>query len=131
VPLERKIGGNKERGDNQMEPTAKELHIEALIQEELERIIEEHGLFVDDHQAYAVIREEVEEAEDEIIILKESMDELWKRVRNDDLDNLDIMESLQLHGIELIKEGVQVVACARKYDRGHLKQWIEKRAEKV
>lgn len=106
--------------------SAKELHIEALIDDELARIIEEHGLFVDDHQAYAVIKEEVEEAREEMIIIRENMVKFWERVRADDLDNADIMESIQIHGIELIKEAVQVVACARKYDLGKLKEVVKK-----
>lgn len=106
--------------------SAKELHIEALIDDELSRIIEEHGLFVDDHQAYAVIKEEVEEAREEMIIIRENMVKFWERVRADDLDNSDIMESIQIHGIELIKEAVQVVACARKYDLGKLKEEVKK-----
>lgn len=106
--------------------SAKELHIEALIDDELARIIEEHGLFVDDHQAYAVIREEVEEAREELIIIRENMVAWWARIRNDDTDNLDIMESIQIHGIELIKEAVQVVACARKYDLAKLREVMDR-----
>lgn len=106
--------------------SAKELHIEALIDDELERIIMEHGYFVDDHQAHNVLREEVEEAREELIVIRENMVAWWARIRNDDYDNLDIMESIQIHGIELIKEAVQVVACARKYDLGKLKEVVKK-----
>ena len=45
---------------------------------------------------------------------------------NDDTDNLDIMESIQIHGIELIKEAVQVVACARKYDLAKLREVMDR-----
>lgn len=106
--------------------SAKELHIEALIDDELARIIEEHGLFVDDHQAYAVIKEEVEEAREEMIIIRENMVKFWERVRADDLDNTDIMESIVIHGTELIKEAVQIVACAKKHDWGRLQEWMKK-----
>lgn len=106
--------------------SAKELHIQALIQDELERIITEHGYFVDDHQAHAVLREEVEEAREELIIIRENMVAWWARIRNDDTDNLDIMESIQIHGIELIKEAVQVVACARKYDLAKLREVMDR-----
>ena len=108
--------------------SAKELHIEALINEELDRIVEEHGYFNSDHEAYAVIKEEVEEVEEDLDNLRFGLEVFWEHVRNDD-DNLENAEAIERNGIELIKEAVQVVACCRKYRWGHLKEWVEKQAK--
>ena len=70
--------------------------------------------------------EKVEEAREEMIIIRENMVKFWERVRADDLDNSDIMESIVIHGTELIKEAVQIVACAKKHDWGRLQEWARK-----
>ena len=53
LPLERWECNDEMGGDFKME-SAKELHIEALIEDELDRIVKEHGLFSSDHEAWAV-----------------------------------------------------------------------------
>lgn len=108
----------------------KEVHIEALIEDELDRIVKEHGYFSSDHEAYAVIKEEVEEVEEDLDNLQFCLEMFWEHVRNDD-DNFENAEAIERNGIELIKETVQVIACCRKYKRGHLKDWLEKKAKRV
>lgn len=130
LPLERRECDDEMGGDIKME-SAKELHIEALVSEELDRIVKEHGLFASDHEAYAVIKEEIEEAQEEQISVAAGLAKYWQRIRSDDTDNTDVMDSVERHGIELIKEAVQVVACARKWKQGHLKDWVESKAVKV
>lgn len=130
VPLVQRQCVNEERGDVSLE-SAKEIHIEALIGDELDRIVEEHGLFASDHEAFAVIMEELEEAGEELHIMEEWFGMLWKRIRADDTNNVDVMDAIEMHGIELIKEAVQVVACARKWKQGHLKDWVGSKAVRV
>lgn len=130
LPLVRRECNDEMGGDFKME-SAKELHIEALVSEELDRILAKHGLFHTDHEAWAVIMEELEETGDELHIMEEWWGMFWKRIRCDDTDNTDVMDSIEKHGIELIKEAVQVVACARKWKQGHLKDWVESKAVKV
>ena len=114
-----------------MEYSAAEVHIEALVEDETERIIEEHGLFHTDHEAWAVIKEEIDEAYEDIRELELNHSFWWKRIREDDIDNLDVVDNIEKYAIEAIKEMVQVIACCRKYKRGHLKQWVEKQVERV
>lgn len=130
VPLVRAGCSDEEGSDIEME-SAKELHIEALVEDELDRIIQEHGLFADDHHAWAVIKEEIDEAYEDIIELEKNHAFWWKRIREDDYDTLDVVDEIEKYAIEAIKELVQVIACCRKYKQGHLKQWLEKRVKRV
>lgn len=114
-----------------MEYSAAEVHIEALVEDETERIIEEHGLFADDHHAWSVIKEELEEVQEDYLQAKTWHNVWWQRIRSDDIDNLDVVDEIEKNAIEAIKELVQVIACCRKYKRGHLKQWVEKQVERV
>jgi hypothetical protein len=130
LPLERWECNDEMGGDFKME-SAKELHIEALIEDELDRIVKEHGLFSSDHEAWAVIKEEIDEAYEDIRELETNHAFWWKRIRDDDIDNLDVVDEIEKYSIEAIKELVQVIACCRKWKQGHLKDWVESKAVKV
>ena len=130
LPLVQRERDNKKGGDAEVESAA-EVHIEALIEDELDRIIREHGLFASDHEAWAVIREELEEANEDVTLAGLAHASWWKRIREDDFDNLDVIDNIEKNAIEAIKELVQVIACCRKYKRGHLKKWVEKQVRRV
>ena len=130
LPLERRECIDEMGGDFKME-SAKELHIEALVSEELDRIVAKHGLFHTDHEAWAVIKEELEEVQEDYLQAKTWHNVWWQRIRADDTDNLDIIDEIEKNAVEAIKELVQVVACARKWKQGHLKDWVESKAVKV
>lgn len=131
VPLVRTGRDNKKGGGAEVEYSAAEVHIEALVEDELERIIEEHGLFNSDHEAWAVIKEEIDETYEDIRELETNHAFWWKRIREDDIDNLDVVDEIEKYAIEAIKELVQVIACCRKYKWKHLKEWVQKRVERV
>lgn len=114
LPLVQRECNDEMGGDIKME-SAKELHIEALIEDELDRILAKHGLFSSDHEAWAVIKEEIEEAYEDIRELETNHAFWWKRIREDDIDNLDVMDNIEKYSIEAIKELVQVIACCRKW----------------
>lgn len=111
---------DEEGGDAQMESAAK-LHIEALIQDEVERIISLHGLFNSDHEALAVIQEEIEEAQEDMDIVYRKHRFWWEMIRENRTEVLDIVDDIERFAIGAIKELVQVAACCRKYKRGRLK----------
>lgn len=131
VPLVRTGRDNEKGGGAEVEHSAAEVHIEALVEDELERIIQEHGLFADDHHAWAVIKEELEEANEDVTLAGLAHASWWKRIREDDADNLDVVDEIEKNAIEAIKELVQVIACCRKFKWKHLKEWVQKRVERV
>ena len=114
-----------------MVSAAQALHIEALIEDEKERILQKYGRYKNDHECYGALKEEIEEAAEELQILQDNLEAFWSRIRSDDVDNLDVFESIELHAIELMLEARQVAAIARKYQTTHLKEWVEKISERV
>lgn len=90
--------------------------VELTVKCELKRANKVHPLFNSPHEAYAVIKEEVEEAELEMEHIKDSVRIFWKAVKYDDsAKNMCRF----LHGIKdiamnLAAEAIQVAAMAQK-----------------
>ncbi len=97
-------------------------NIGKLVVDEKERIIAKYGYYKNDHECHSVLLEEIEEAEEELESIRNSFKEFWTHIRSDCEDNNEIMDSISLHSVELIKEAVQIVAIAEKYLDGKRKQ---------
>ena len=82
---------------------------------EYEKCFAEKGRFVDAHQAYAVIKEEVEEADEELDFITSKLDELWRRVRDDDPQGVALKaQNIEGAAIKLAAEAIQVAAMCKK-----------------
>lgn len=84
---------------------------------ELSQARAEHGeSFASRHEAYAVILEELQEAQQQIERLNKAVDMFWRDIKSDVADNrinydcYDIQTAAHLAAMELC----QVIACARK-----------------
>jgi hypothetical protein len=67
------------------------------------------------HEAYAVLKEEVEEADDDFDFIKDYLNSLWTEVKGN--DKKAVKESAYMiayNAIELAKEAVQIAAVAKK-----------------
>ena len=92
--------------------------IEGLIKGVLDESIKKHGeSFTDDHHAYAVIKEEIEEAGDELNYINAYLESMWGRIREDLGISHEVMV-IRRRTIRLIKEALQVTAVCEKYMRG-------------
>lgn len=87
--------------------------IEEMIQQELKEANREHPMFHSEHEAYAVLAEEVEEACEDMIHIKTNMDLLWKNVKNDLYTNKNYRE-IHKKAVHIIQEAIQVAAMAEK-----------------
>lgn len=87
--------------------------IKKLIDEELADANTVKNWFVDDHQAYAVIREELEETSHEYVELWDIEDEFWKKVKADE-NVVEVSRKGYERAITLIQEAIQVAAMFKK-----------------
>lgn len=87
----------------------------ALVDAELAAAIHEHGRFHSAHEGYAVMLEEVQEAEDEMVMIKVAMKSIWIAVRNDfSVVGNEYVREVEAHAVHLAAEAIQVAAMARK-----------------
>ena len=89
-------------------------HIDKLAELEMIDASIRHGKrFNSDAEAYAVIKEEIEEAWEEMTAISQEHDELWYRVRHDKPIE-DVLRSMMESSKRAIQELLQVNAMARK-----------------
>jgi hypothetical protein len=91
--------------------------IEELVKAELVRASKAHGdKFNSTHEGYAVILEELQEAEQELEALKVHLNQVWKNIRTDNEGgSLERMQLMRKRAILLVCEAVQVVAMNTKF----------------
>ena len=90
--------------------------VKNLIQDETARIIDNRRPFVDWAYVYPILKEEIEETDEEIDLLKHSLDKYWNLVRND-APNEAMVERLKIIALcaeRTIHEAKQVGAVSLK-----------------
>ena len=85
-----------------------------LVNEEMERSMINHPLFNSTHEGYAVIKEEVEEADQELNDVNNQLKRIWYFIKRDENVNRD-MTQLKIYAIRLAAESIQVAAMAQKF----------------
>lgn len=95
--------------------------VDALVELEHKTIVDKYGVgYHSDHEAHAVLREEIEEAKEKLDSVKEWHGKIWACIR----DNMDISEyklkRIESEAMDLAAEAVQIAAVARRW-RGGLK----------
>ena len=88
--------------------------VSKLATEELERSMVKFPLFNSPHEGYAVILEEVEEAEDEIGFIRRYNELAWGEIKHNDYATRHIVR-IKEYAINLAAEAIQVAAMAEKY----------------
>ena len=88
--------------------------VKYLVQNELDMACDDNGEhFASDHEAFSVILEEVAESKEELAVIIDCMNGLWRSVRQD-TKNGDILTDIERHARRLACEAIQVAAMARK-----------------
>lgn len=90
--------------------------ITKLASEELERANNKFPPFNSTHEGYAVLLEEIEEVESEIILIQTDMAQLWESVKNNKNPEMAI-EKISRHSANLAAESVQVTAMCNKFTK--------------
>lgn len=89
--------------------------IEKAVCYELQQVVKIYGaVYNTPHEGYAVLKEEIEEAELSLKLIKEDLDYIWDRVKLDTLKEPEIRLT-EKHAINLAKEAVQCAAVCRRY----------------
>ena len=86
-----------------------------LMDAEIKRSIKKHGPLKSAHEAYAVILEEVEEADREVWKVKASLEAFWTMVKGDAISTLSLPCDIERYALNAAAEYIQVAAVARKF----------------
>lgn len=92
--------------------------VRQLSAEELERALDKWGDIHSEHEGYALIKEEVNEAFDEYFKVESELKAFWRNVMKDKRYSIDEMYS---HAVDLACEAIQVGAMAKKVEQYRLK----------
>lgn len=91
--------------------------VEELKEKEYSRAAAKFGLKNNsDHESYAVLLEETEEASDELAMVQKQMAIFWSKIRSDESpsDKLTIARAIEFSATQLAAEAIQVAAMAKK-----------------
>lgn len=89
-------------------------YIMQAVEAEEDAAIGAHGLFHSDHEAWAVLKEEVEELFDEDKIYVD-LDNLWGKIRRDETIGMGDMTEIYNWAKSCAEEAVQVMAMIQKW----------------
>ena len=89
--------------------------IDKAVAYELQNSVKEHGAFyASEHEAYAVLLEEVEEVEEEAECIKIWLESVWKCIKGNQDLGIRVNE-IKEHALDLAKEAVQVAAVCERF----------------
>lgn len=92
------------------------IEIDRLAEEELERANKIHPLFASDHEGYAVIREEIEEAIESLEMMGKSFEEAWHEIKEDDEEEAqERVQYVRQFAEHSAFELIQVIAMCDKF----------------
>lgn len=91
--------------------------VRELVANELESAVEAHGSkFADSHHAYAVLREEYEEAQNEMVVAKACMGTLWECIKRDEARGIPLaLEEVRKRCAACLLELAQCLAVIEKW----------------
>lgn len=95
--------------------------VEALVDLEHKTIVDKYGNgYHSAHEGHAVLREEVEEAKEQLAYVEATLHNLWQSVRADDPPDRVItrLHQMEHYAKQLAAEAVQVAAVARRWRGG-------------
>ena len=93
-----------------------DITINQLIHEELTSALKKFPLFHSEHEAYAVLKEEIEEAEIELTAIKRWLEILWSYTKTNN-NTTEYYETIKRCATNLIQETAQIAAMCDKHEK--------------
>ena len=88
--------------------------IDDLTEKELTRANADYPLFASEHEGYAILLEELEEAELDMIALEKVLNRMWQLIKRNEKSKAQA-EIVMGYAKHMAAESVQVAAMAQKY----------------
>jgi len=100
--------------------TEADAHLNSAVDCELKNIRKVYGNHYNSlHEGYAVLLEEVEEAESELKRVKEELEELWTCIKqNDNKGAAETLRRISAHAYFMLQETAQINAVTQKFRGG-------------
>lgn len=90
--------------------------IEQAVAYELQNIVKNYGaVYASEHEGYAVLLEEVEEANSEMIFVKGILEKFWESIKCNKV-NKELLYFAKKHALSLAEEAVQVCAVCERFE---------------
>lgn len=90
--------------------------VQMLVQHELEKANAKFPPFFDEMHGWAVLKEEIEEADEELVNIKRWHDQIWIAIRGNRKLHSDYIRLIKTLAKKLMVEAAQVAAMADKYE---------------
>ena len=87
--------------------------IEELVQQELAEANEIHPPFASNWEAWAVIKEEVEECEEELEMLRYQQEKMWIAIRKNEECSVEL-KLMKYRAMSAAQEAIQIAAMCEK-----------------
>lgn len=90
--------------------------VDALVELEHKTIVQKYGEgYHSDHEAYAVLKEEIEEAHEQLVCVETHLDNIWEAIREDGHQFIgkNVLR-IEHYAKQLAAEAVQVAAVCRR-----------------
>lgn len=104
--------------------------VESLVLKELRSANEKFDMFHSMHEGYAVIKEEVEETEQDLSVVKIHLKDMWNNVK-EDLGSVELAKDLKKRAVSMAVESIQVAAMAQKFVDSEKQRTEKENADKI
>lgn len=95
------------------------LHISKAVMAETENAKKNYGdRYNSQHEGYAVLLEEVEEAADDLTYIKNNLGVLWQSIKTNDMKDTTLLTDIEGTAQLLALEAVQIAAVCAKFKGG-------------
>lgn len=91
-----------------------EKQVHALVCAEAMAAAYAHGPIHSPHEGWAILKEEVDEADFEMTVVRGNIEELWERVKRNFDKNDNLIRDTKEHAIALACEAIQCAAVCRR-----------------